>query len=164
MADEEGMSSESIDGACTRCGRPAAAWITTCASCGTTLQRGAEPPTLASEPAPPIATEARWIDIPISADEPVRVALFCHFLNERGFPYEESRRFVSIPVERAEEIGEAIAPWAFDHDMPDDPRVHDSLADTLRSIGEVALTAIDRHRVSAGRSGTSESSDGIDLR
>ncbi len=90
-----------------------------------------------------------WIDVPITSDDPVRVALFRHFLTDRSFPLRESDKCISIRTEDADKIHTAIKPWAFEHDMPEDPRQHDSLANTMQAIGTVVTDAIESHRAPA---------------
>jgi len=140
------MKPDDTNAACGGCGTNLEPWITTCPNCGASSHYPSEEISLASEVAPAMVAESTWIDVPLSADEPVRVALFRHFLNERSFDFEESRRFISIRVDEADAIATAVRPWAFDHDMPDDPRVHDSLAYTLSGVGTVVLAAIEEHR------------------
>lgn len=158
------MSADGSRDTCKRCGVRSAAWITTCPTCGASARYPSESISLSCEAAPPVASEISWIDIPIAADEPVLVALFRHFLIERGLQFEESRRFVSVLVADAEQIETAITPWAFQHDMPEDPRVHDSLAHTLRRIGTHVVDAIEAHRSTAGATRPTGDGSGIDLR
>lgn len=95
-----------------------------------------------------------WVDIPVSADQPVEVALLCYFLSFHGVTYEASRRFVSVPADDAVALVPEIEIWAFDHDLPDDDRHSDSLAATQRRLGGVVLDAIEAttgHRSDADR-------------
>jgi hypothetical protein len=119
-------------------------WITTCPTCELPIENGFEP-SLETQPAAPRASgssEQLWIDIALSSDEPVKVALLRHFLTERQFAFEESRRFVSIRAEDAARLASAIELWAFHHDLPDDDRHLDTLQSTLREIGDAVLTAL----------------------
>ncbi len=146
-------------------------WITTCPHCGTSSHYPSEAVSLADQVAPAVNAEPTWIDVPLSADEPARVALFRHFLHERDFPFEESRRFISIRIEDADAIARAIRPWGFEHDMPEDPRVLDSLAHTMQGVSATVLETIEAQRSSVSRhrsidsSGNDRSDDPrIDLR
>ena len=129
---------------CEHCGAPNRLWITTCPACGTSKRNSDLDVSLAGEPAPTLSPTEQWIDLPISAEEPVRVALFVHFLNERSMDFSESRRFVSVRTEDAPRLLRDVVPWAFHHDLPPDPRLHDSLALTMRSIGIAVLEGIER--------------------
>ncbi len=143
---------------CPECGDAFMPWISMCPACSIELEtgpegaeNGAEAKPLADQVAPTLDTsESSWIDIPVSADEPVKVALFTNFLTERDITYEESRRFVSIPSSHADDLAQAIDAWAFVHDLPDDDRHHDSLASTLREIGNTVVAAIHGSSVIAG--------------
>ncbi len=85
---------------------------------------------------------ARWIDIPVLAQDPAESALLTHFLTENSFRFQQSRRFFSVPIEDADRLEERVNLWAFNHEMPPDTRVEDSLDATLSMIGEVVLLAI----------------------
>jgi hypothetical protein len=85
---------------------------------------------------------AMWIDIPISASEPVEAALLANFLNANDFPFQQSHRFFSVPGLEAARLEERVDLWAFHHEMPPDDRVDSSLDGTLRRLGEIVLLAI----------------------
>lgn len=85
---------------------------------------------------------AMWIDIPVPADNPAGSALLTQFLKENRFPFEQSRRFFSLPSSEADRLEERVDLWAFRHEMPEDPRVEASLDGTLRGLGEIVLLAI----------------------
>ena len=87
-------------------------------------------------------SSASWIDIPVSANDPAGSALLTHFLNENHFPFEQSRRFFSIPVSAADRLESRVDVWAFRHEMPPDYRVEQSLDGKLRELGEIVLLAI----------------------
>lgn len=118
-------------------------WITVCPDCDMPFDHGLGTTSLADQKAPPVPLESTaWIDIAVSSDEPVKVALLAHFLAENDFEYEESRRFVSLRSDELERLEQSITVWAFTQEMPDDDRHHDSLATTLREIGHAVLNAI----------------------
>ncbi len=133
---------ESTGPMCPECSGLFMPWITTCPQCDVPLANEMEQRTLAEEVAPVVASPASWLDIPVSSDEPVKVALLTHFLNEREIPFESSRRFMSVRSEYAEQLEQAVEAWAFTHDLPEDDRQLDSLAGTLRDIGHAVLGAI----------------------
>ena len=83
-----------------------------------------------------------WLDIAVSSDEPVKVALLTQLLNEREIPFESSRRFISVESHHADTLEAAIQVWAFTQDLPDDDRELDSLAATLREIGYAVYASI----------------------
>ena len=157
---------------CPECGDAFMPWITMCPACSIALETGGKTAPLAEQVAPSLeAPESSWIDVPISADEPVKVALFTNFLTERGIDYEESRRFVSIPSADVDQLLGSIDAWAFVHDLPEDDRHHDSLASTLREIGNTVIAAVHGTTVAAGHAPEMATSDGasgkkspIDLR
>ena len=95
-----------------------------------------------AQPAPRVHLAETWLDIPVSADEPVQVALLKHFLTENKFGFEESRRFISVPANEAERLGKAIEIWAFHQDLPDDVRHVDTLGATLRDLGHRVMSAL----------------------
>ena len=137
---------------CPDCTQAFMPWITTCPTCDLALETGVESVALADQVAPSLSEPASsWIDIAVSVDEPVKVALLCHFLTEREIPHEESRRFVSVPTSHADELARAIEGWAFVHELPEDDRHHDSLAATLRDIGNTVLNALHGTRGLAAR-------------
>lgn len=145
---------------CPECGDAFMPWITMCPACSIALETGVEAKPLAEQVAPNLdAPESSWIDVPVSVDEPVKVALFTNFLTERGISFEESRRFVSIRTSDADELLGSIDAWAFVHDLPEDDRHHDSLASTLREIGNTVIAAVHGSTIGAGHSTNSASAD-----
>lgn len=117
-------------------------WITTCPQCDVPLANEMQQQSLSEQVAPTVAPSTSWLDIAVSSDEPVKVALLTHFLNEREIPFESSRRFVSVRAEHANKLERAVEAWAFTQDLPEDDRQYDSLAATLRDIGHAVLGAI----------------------
>lgn len=139
------MTSEQHDQqgpACPECSGLYMPWITTCPRCDIPLATGTEATALADQVAPMMQTSSSWLDIAVSSDEPVKVALLCHFLTEKEVDFEQSRRFVSVRAEHASQLETAVEAWAFSQDLPDDDRHTDSLASTLREIGHAVLSAI----------------------
>jgi hypothetical protein len=126
---------------CSGCGRVFLPWITTCPGCGSAIDHGFAPD-LTSQPAPVVTKPDRWIDIPVSADEPVQVALLKHFLGENDFAFEESRRFISVFAEDAPRLSSCIEIWAFHPEPLNDDRHLDSLAGTLRELGHRVLNSV----------------------
>ncbi|MEZ5340432.1 MAG: hypothetical protein R2706_03000 [Acidimicrobiales bacterium] len=102
-----------------------------------------------------------WIDIAISADEPAKVALLCHFLSANEMEFEQSRRFISVPARHSEELIERIYHWSFHNDLIDDDRHRDSLAETMRQIGTAVMAAIVMERPRDAQAGQPSK---IDLR
>lgn len=128
--------------ACPSCQNLFMPWITTCPQCDIPLASGFEATPLAEQVAPRILKTSSWIDIAVASEEPVKVALLTNFLTERDIEFEQSRRFVSVPAHYSEQLEEAIEVWAFTQDLPEDDRHHDSLAATLRHIGNAVLNAV----------------------
>lgn len=144
---------------CERCRRVFVPWITTCPNCELPLANGFAP-TLADQAAPRVHLAETWVDIPVSSDEPVQVALLKHFLTEHGFGFEESRRFISVPAAESARLAHAIDVWAFHQDLPDDDRHIDTLSATLRDLGHRVMGAI----YSRTAVGQAQSSGLVDLR
>ena len=82
-----------------------------------------------------------WIDIPISNDEPAKLALLSRFLLLHEFAFHESPRLLSVPADEAKRLADTIAPWAYEQDLPDDDRHVETLASTQREIGDTVITA-----------------------
>jgi hypothetical protein len=116
-------------------------WITTCPTCEMPLDNGFATE-LGTQPAAPNTSPQSWIDVALSSEEPVKVALLRHFLTEHGFEFEESHRFVSVRGEHAERLAQEIDLWAFHHDLPNDDRHLDTLQSTLREIGDAVMSAV----------------------
>ena len=104
---------------------------------------------------------AMWIDIPVPADDPVGSALLTQFLKANRFPFDQSRRFFSVPSSEADRLEERVDLWAFQHKMPEDERVDTSLDGTLRVLGEVVLLAVAAAKANVAPS--SMPATGIDL-
>lgn len=90
----------------------------------------------------PLSARQTWIDIPISCDEPVKVALFSQFLAGQDIPFEQSRRFISVPTDELKLLIDALTTWAFPPISDDDHRHVDSLNTTLREIGATVMGCI----------------------
>ena len=104
---------------------------------------------------------AMWINIPVPADDPAGSALLTQFLKENRFPFEQSRRFFSVPSAEADRLEERVDLWAFRQEMPEDERVHSSLDGTLRTLGEIVLLAISAAKANVAPN--SMPATGIDL-
>ena len=153
------MGPENQRSCCSGCGIAYDAWITTCPTCSLPVRSESRP--LAEELAAPFESGAKWIDIPVSADQPAEAALLRHFLVENKFEFEQSRRFFSVPASEAGRLEERCELWAFKHEMPPDERIEHSLDGTLRMIGEVVMLAISAAKASVGA--TDLPATGIDL-
>ncbi len=140
-AGPRGDGSDDDNKGCGECGRVFLPWITTCPDCLTPLDNGFDQ-ALMAQPAPRVHLADTWLDIQVSSDEPVQVALLKHFLTENQFGFEESRRFISVPASEAERLAKAIEIWAFHQDLPDDDRHVDTLGRTLRDLGHRVMGAI----------------------
>lgn len=142
----DNSTSTGSNSACPVCDASFDPWISSCLSCGAPVGTDVFAP-LADRVAPQLEVDSgeipgqTWIDIPISADEPVKVALFSQYLNEQRVPFEHSRRFISVPTSELERVMEGIGPWAFKPESDDDHRTVDSLNKTLREIGNAVLAA-----------------------
>lgn len=126
---------------CPACDAERKAWFSTCPSCDFPLEMGPDA-ILEGMFAPPLVETEQWIDIAVGSDQPVRAALLRTFLRERGFEFDESRRFVSIRMADADAVEAAIRSWAYRQDLPDDDRHLDTLTATLNEVGDAALAAI----------------------
>lgn len=94
-----------------------------------------------------------WIDIPISNDEPAKLALLSRFFVLHEFEYHESARFLSVPADEASRLADTIAPWAYEQDLPEDDRHVETLASVQREIGDTviaACAAVDPNALPAG--------------
>ncbi len=127
---------------CPMCRGLFMAWITTCPQCAVPLTSETAQCDLAHQVAPIVEPAHSWVDIAVSCDEPVKVALLTQLLNEQEIPYEASRRFISIEKHNAPKLERIIDVWAFTHDMPEDPRNTDSLASTMAEIGYAVYEAL----------------------
>lgn len=149
---------------CAHCGNATEPWITSCLGCGAPVGTTPSAP-LADRVAPnlepdrTVRASQTWLDIPITSDEPVKVALFSQYLTEQGIPFEHSRRFVSIPASEIDRMVQNIGVWAFKPESDDDHRSVDSLGKTLREIGNTVLASVYEPATSAAIH-----SSGIDLR
>ncbi len=127
---------------CAGCDAVLTPWTTKCLRCGTPVpvSAGATPPT--TPLARPIAPSDFWIDVPISPDEPVKIALLTAFLADQGMEFEQSRRFISIPSKYAEDLVERINLWGIKNGLLNDERHADSLRNAQREIATAVMSAI----------------------
>lgn len=145
--------------ACATCGRVFMPWVRECPRCGTALandgattsrsQSGSESTASgAGEGSAPNPVEAAlaWIDIPVSSDEPVEVALLKHFMVRNNFAVTETRNHLSVRLDDIDRLIASVQVWAFDRDRLTDERTSDSLDATLRSLGYRVLQAAEKYR------------------
>lgn len=126
---------------CLRCGQSHVPWFTSCPSCESPLAGQGTLP-LAEQIAAPLAVEEQWIDIPVSASEPGKAAMLRSLLDDLDIAYDESRRFISIPIADADQLEAAVMVWLnADYDIDDDRHL-DTLYSTIRALADVVLVAI----------------------
>lgn len=83
-----------------------------------------------------------WIDVPVSPDEPAKVALLCGFLADQEMDFEQSRRFISIPAKYTEDLIERIHLWGLRNGLIDDDRHTESLRTAQREVATAVMSAI----------------------
>ena len=124
---------------CVSCAVVLTPWTTKCLRCGTLVD---DLPDTTTPLAQPITSSSFWIDVPISASEPVKSALLCAFLTDQEMQFEQTGQFISIPSEYAEDLIERIYLWGLRNGLLNDERNADSLRDTQREIAEAVMAAI----------------------